>query len=67
MSEDNVVELDSKRPHRLFKCLCRECASAWMAAAPTDANAFMFLCPHCGETSSFCISDFQCSDEARDL
>ena len=50
---DNIVDLDSRKPHWNGLALCLDCLHKWVATFPVGAPLFHFECPRCGEQNSF--------------
>ena len=44
---DNLVELDSQRPHNVVDALCRHCGKEWKAVVPVAVWGSYLECPKC--------------------
>lgn len=51
MKEENpkVIELDSKRPHRVSQVICVSCSYSFISVAPIDLRRYDLQCPRCKE------------------
>ena len=43
-----VLDLDSKRPHKVSEVICVKCGKRWLSVRPADTLLMQLVCETCG-------------------